>query len=125
IGLTNSVQPYCRLATITMQMMPKMSWPQRVAGEAKASDRTAVDAVVIDSSHNVFCLCYLICAQLTILSLSRTVPWKKLCRDSVRCTLFREESTNPPFHRLFGRPEGLTSKKFKYSVSMKVPFGQL
>ena len=27
--------------------MPKMSWPQRVAGDAKASDRMAVDAVVM------------------------------------------------------------------------------
>ena len=34
IGPTNSVQPYCRLAIITMQMMPKTSWPQRVAAEA-------------------------------------------------------------------------------------------
>jgi len=32
-----------------MQMMPKMSWPQRVAGEARASDRTLVDAVVMFS----------------------------------------------------------------------------
>src|ERR1700751_2102445 len=47
MGLTNNVQPYCRLAIIPMQMMPKMSWPQRVAGDAKASDRMAVDAVVM------------------------------------------------------------------------------
>ena len=25
IGVTNSVQPYCRLAIITMQMMPKIN----------------------------------------------------------------------------------------------------
>jgi hypothetical protein len=42
------------LAIITMQMMPKMSWPQRVAGDAKASDRMAVDAVVIFSSPQSF-----------------------------------------------------------------------
>jgi hypothetical protein len=31
-----------------------MSWPQRVAGDAKASDRMAVDAVVIFSSPQSF-----------------------------------------------------------------------
>src|SRR3984957_12693158 len=31
IGLTNSVQPYCRLAIRTMQRMTKISWLQRVA----------------------------------------------------------------------------------------------
>src|SRR5271165_1229201 len=34
IGLTNNVQPYCRLAIITMQMMPKTSCPQRVPSDA-------------------------------------------------------------------------------------------
>ena len=48
IGLTNSVQPYCRLAIITMQTMPQMRKPQRVAGVA-ISDRTIVDAVVMFS----------------------------------------------------------------------------
>src|SRR5580700_239540 len=38
IGLTNSVQPYCRLAISTMQMMQAMSWPQRVDVVAVASD---------------------------------------------------------------------------------------
>ena len=32
IGVTNSVQPYCRLAIITMQTMPIASCSQRVAG---------------------------------------------------------------------------------------------
>jgi hypothetical protein len=45
IGLTNSVQPYCKLAIITMQMMPKTSWLQRVAGDAIDPDGTVVDAV--------------------------------------------------------------------------------
>src|SRR5262245_10381640 len=36
IGLTNRVQQYCRLAIITMQMMPKTSCPQRVASDAVA-----------------------------------------------------------------------------------------
>jgi hypothetical protein len=34
---------------MTMQMMPKMSWPHRVEGEAIASERMAVDAVVMFS----------------------------------------------------------------------------
>src|SRR5215510_5910041 len=46
IGLTNSVQPYCRLAIITMQMMPKISWPQRVASDAVARDEIASDVLV-------------------------------------------------------------------------------
>src|ERR1041384_5317782 len=36
IGLTNRVQPYCRLAIITMQTRPKTSCPQRVASDAVA-----------------------------------------------------------------------------------------
>src|SRR5215472_12113764 len=47
MGLTNSVQPYCRLAIITMQMMPKISCPQRVASDAVARVGTVV-AVVVD-----------------------------------------------------------------------------
>ena len=37
IGLTNKVQPYCRLAIITMQMMPASSWSQRVDGGRAAA----------------------------------------------------------------------------------------
>src|SRR5262249_46117039 len=40
-------QPYCRLAIITMQMMPKISCPQRVASDAVARAGTVV-AVVVD-----------------------------------------------------------------------------
>ena len=47
IGLTKSVQPYCRLAISTMQMMPKKSWPQRGAGDSAALDATAVASTVI------------------------------------------------------------------------------
>src|SRR5215813_11432763 len=47
IGLTNSVQPYCRLAIITMQMMPKISWPHRVASDAVARSTGALDATAM------------------------------------------------------------------------------
>jgi hypothetical protein len=47
IGLTKSVQPYCRLAIITMQNTPQTSWPQRPAASGSASDATAVDSAVI------------------------------------------------------------------------------
>src|SRR6516165_1458496 len=50
IGLTNSVQPYCRLAIITMQMMPKISWPQRVASDAVARDEMASVVLVVTVS---------------------------------------------------------------------------
>src|ERR671930_563175 len=43
IGLTNSVQPYCRLAIITMQMMPNTSCIHRVASEVAASEVVASD----------------------------------------------------------------------------------
>src|SRR6476660_5850715 len=43
IGLTNRVQPYCRLAIITMQMMPKTSCPQRVASDAVACSLCTFD----------------------------------------------------------------------------------
>src|ERR1700741_26433 len=49
IGPTNRVQPYCRLAIITMQMMPKISCPQRVASDAAARVSIVV-AVVVDIS---------------------------------------------------------------------------
>src|SRR5215813_10782368 len=45
IGLMNSVQPYCRLAIITMQMTPRASWPHRVHTEATAG--TLADVVVM------------------------------------------------------------------------------
>src|SRR5437899_2334232 len=48
MGLTNRVQPYCRFAIITMQMMPKISCPQRVASDAVA--RTSMVLVVVDIS---------------------------------------------------------------------------
>src|SRR5581483_2167182 len=38
MGSTNSVQPYCRLATLAMQMMPRTSWIQR-------SELDGVDAI--------------------------------------------------------------------------------
>ena len=51
IGLTNSVQPYCRLAISTMQMMQAMSWPQRVPSVATAGAPVVV--VVTSSSQCV------------------------------------------------------------------------
>src|SRR3989338_6548237 len=46
MGPTNSVQPYCRLAIITMQMMPKTSWLQRVASDA--GGRRVVSLLFVD-----------------------------------------------------------------------------
>src|ERR1700723_2877772 len=55
IGLTNSVQPYCRLAISTMQMMPTVSCPQRVVEEAAVSDLTAaVEEAVINPALGKF-----------------------------------------------------------------------
>src|ERR1700744_4166757 len=49
IGLTKSVQPYCRLAISTMQMMQTMSCVQRVVEEATAPDSSAAveEAVIV------------------------------------------------------------------------------
>jgi hypothetical protein len=47
IGLTKSVQPYCRLAISTMQMMPKKSWFQRGASDPAALNSTAAVSTVI------------------------------------------------------------------------------
>src|SRR5580693_2406723 len=44
IGLTNRVQPYCRLAISTMQAMPTTSWVQRVVEDATTSDDFTVVA---------------------------------------------------------------------------------
>ena len=48
IGLTKSVQPYCRLAISTMQMMPKMSWLQRGASDPAALVRPRSVSTVIN-----------------------------------------------------------------------------
>jgi hypothetical protein len=45
IGVTNNVQPYWRLAIITMQPMPRASWTYRPAGIARAGGAT--DAVLM------------------------------------------------------------------------------
>src|SRR5450759_4936010 len=46
IGLTNSVQPYCRLATLAMQMMPMMSC---VHGDANADLVPFADSIDLSS----------------------------------------------------------------------------
>src|ERR1700720_3388552 len=50
MGSTNSVQPYCRLAIITMQTMPAANWPHRVLSEAMAGALIVVVLVVTYSS---------------------------------------------------------------------------
>src|SRR5271169_311707 len=49
IGLTNSVQPYCRLAIITMQMMQNMRFIQRIDSDTRAVE-TEPAAIAIESS---------------------------------------------------------------------------
>src|SRR5271156_1788007 len=50
IGLTNSVQPYCRLAIITMQRMQIARKPQREVTDATAGARVVVVVVVLTLS---------------------------------------------------------------------------
>src|SRR4051812_36168549 len=50
MGLTKSVHPYCKLAIITMQMMPKISCPQRAASEAAARDEIACVVLIVTAS---------------------------------------------------------------------------
>src|SRR5262249_34982809 len=47
IELTNSVQPYCRLAIATMQTMPRMSWLHRLKASPSSGD--LVDAAIISA----------------------------------------------------------------------------
>src|SRR5215813_3945520 len=54
IGLTNSVQPYCRLAIITMQMMPKISCPQRVPSDAWTRVSVVLATVAIIHPRRAF-----------------------------------------------------------------------
>src|SRR5262249_23437837 len=58
IGLTNKVQPYCRLAIITMQMMPKMSWPQRVASDATGRADAPAATVIIGLLLTILLFCF-------------------------------------------------------------------
>src|SRR6202162_2305505 len=46
IGLTKSVQPYCRLATLAMQMMPIISC---IHGDANADLVPVADSIVLSS----------------------------------------------------------------------------
>src|SRR5262249_47544506 len=52
IGSMNSVQPYCRLAIITMQTMPRTSWPHRVHTEVTAG--TLADVVAMLTPDRVW-----------------------------------------------------------------------
>jgi hypothetical protein len=45
--LTKSVQPYCKLAISTMQMMQVISWAQRVVEAVTAAGWAVVDVLVI------------------------------------------------------------------------------
>src|SRR5271169_4802002 len=49
IGLTKSVQPYCRLAIITIQMMQNMRFIQRVDSDTRAVEPEPA-AITIESS---------------------------------------------------------------------------
>src|ERR1044071_4457566 len=50
MGVTNNVQPYCRLAIITMQMMPRSSWTQRsFFRRSRAASADETDALVVMS----------------------------------------------------------------------------
>jgi hypothetical protein len=53
---TKNVQPYCRLAIITMQMMPITSWVQRSAAEALGTAE-ACDVMVMSVSQPPGSLC--------------------------------------------------------------------
>src|SRR4029077_16908510 len=46
IGVTNKVQPYCRLAIITMQTMPTSSWTERTEFGAMIAEVLADDIFV-------------------------------------------------------------------------------
>src|ERR1700730_7882692 len=59
IGLTNRVQPYCRLATAIMATRPAANWAQRlrsvpVAGEAAADADPDPDKTAIRTSRDVY-----------------------------------------------------------------------
>src|SRR5262245_52771833 len=47
MGIVKSVQPYWRLAIITMQMIPIISWLQRVASETRSAGRSVCEIGVI------------------------------------------------------------------------------
>src|SRR5215831_19872435 len=55
MGIVKSVQPYWRLAIITMQTMPIISWPQRVASETRSAGCSVCEIVVIRKLLAVAC----------------------------------------------------------------------
>src|SRR5260221_3606806 len=79
MGVTKSVQPYCRFAVITMQMMPNMSWPQRVASDARTVDPGATVIGLLPGVSNFFyCFFYRWSARAGtgIVELQARVPFK-------------------------------------------------
>src|SRR5205807_907981 len=50
IGLTNRVQPYCRLAIITMQTTQKINWAQRVVSVTKTRSLDGAATVIAKAS---------------------------------------------------------------------------
>src|SRR5215475_2968868 len=55
MGIVKSVQPYWRLAIITMQTMPIISWLQRFASETRSAACSVCEIVVIRKLLAVAC----------------------------------------------------------------------
>src|SRR4249920_296218 len=90
MGLTKSVHPYCKLAIITMQMMPKISCPQRVASDAAARDEIACVVLIVTASslppHHPF-------AALSSFQIPPGLPVPRKARHSI------ELPCSPPSRR--------------------------
>src|SRR5437660_6616529 len=98
IGPTNSVQPYCRFAIITMQMMPTISC---VHGWAKNERVCEVESVTIGAPP-----CW-------ILGLRTSAGWYELLRFVIRASVRlvlrcrHTEGLRPRHRRSLSRPAAL------------------
>src|SRR4051812_47426159 len=93
MGLTKSVHPYCKLAIITMQMMPKISCPQRVASEAAARDEIACVVLIVTASslppRHPF-------AALSSFQIPPGLPVPRKARHSIELSMFASVTTFDP-----------------------------
>src|SRR3954470_18854285 len=89
IGSMKRVQPYCRLAIITRQMMPRTSWPHRVHLGVATRDAKAFDEIEISTPTQM---------RLTAsfyADVWRDAPLSRALQPSDAARKFRERSPCP------------------------------
>src|SRR5215831_17582574 len=103
IGLTNSVQPYCRFAIITMQTMPTSRWSRRTDTDAVAAETLTDDIFVL-------------LPQMVCISIVQLYHWlihpkrDRTERSGIRLTIWTDRYQHNEFGLPVPSPAPLTSR---------------